>query len=301
MSSVHPKNVQQAVGHELLLVWKFIDNDIWDTVIPCIITFITAWVYAGRDWHDFPLYLSYCLVYTLFYILTFCVSNQVNSVEEDRINKPRRPLVTGFITETQARARLFVYNILFLITALALHLFWLAFAWQLITKMLCQWGFSNHWATKNLLCISLGTITLLAAEWNIVENISRNTWAYIVIISLWAGIGLPLQDLRDQAGDRIMGRKTLPLAIGDKRARIALSIYFVLISPIIYYMAVLTQVPLAEVAINTTALVILAVELLWHWYVALRLWLYKTPKEDDQTYHWFVYLFCATIPVICFL
>jgi 4-hydroxybenzoate polyprenyltransferase len=297
----HLHALPRATSRELLLIWRFINNDIWDTVIPCILTFITAWIYAGRDWQAFPVYFCYCLLYSLLYILTFCVTNQINGVEEDRLNKPHRPLVAGIISVDAARRRLLVYNFLFLLVAIPMGLLWLALAWQLITRMLCNWGFSNHWALKNLLCISLGTVTLLAAEWAIVEHISPSTWAYIGFLSVWAGMGLPLQDMRDQAGDRIMGRKTLPLAIGDKGARIALSLYLGLISPLIYYCAILTQVPLSELPKHTIALAILFIEVGWHWFVAIRLWCFKTPRADDQTYHCFVYLFCATIPLICFL
>ncbi|UYQ94350.1 UbiA family prenyltransferase [Chitinophaga horti] len=294
-------SLPRVAGRELLLIWRFVNNDIWDTVIPCIITFTTAWIYAARPLQELPFYACYCLVYTLLYILTFCMTNQLYGVEEDKINKPDRPLVAGLISIEGAQRRLLGYNILFLLVAIPMKLFWLALSWQLITKMLCQWGFSNHWALKNLFCISLGTANLLAAEWLIVADISHRTWAYIGFISLWAGMGLPLQDMRDQAGDRIMGRKTLPIALGDNGARIALSLYLALLSPVIYYGAVLTQVPLSSVLSHPVALAVLIVEVLWHWCIALRLWWYQSPREDDRTYHWFVYLFCLTIPLICVL
>lgn len=290
-----------AFNKELRLIWRFINNDIWDTVIPCLLTFVTAWIYHSKPLSDFPLYFFYSAIYTLFYILTFCVSNQVSSIEEDRINKPDRPLPSGLITEKETRRRLLVYNILFLLVSIPLNLVLFAAAWMVITLMLCNWGCSNHWATKNLLCITLGTITLLAAEWSIVNEIDKNVWMYILVISVWAGVGLPLQDMRDQDGDKIMGRKTLPLAIGDHKARWVLSIYFFIISPVIYYCAVLTQIPLSEIFVNTAAIIILVGEFFWHWWVAIRLWLYKSPKDDDKTYHYFVYLFIATIPVICIL
>lgn len=295
------KTAVTASMRELYIIWRFINNDIWDTVIPCLVTFISAWVYHNKPVDDFPLYFFLSLLYTILYILTFCIANQVNSVEEDRINKPDRPLVQGLVTEAETRRRFVLYSILFLIVAVCLQLLWLAIAWMVVTQMLCKWGCSNHWFTKNVVCISLGTVTLLAAEWNIVEPVRGNVWAYIVMISLWAGLGLPLQDMRDQTGDRIMGRKTLPLSVGDTMARALLSGYFFLFSPLVYFCILLTQTGAGEIFGSKLLTGIVIIEVLWHWWVGLRLWLYRSPKADDQTYHWFVYLFIVTIPLICFL
>ncbi|MCW3466673.1 UbiA family prenyltransferase [Chitinophaga nivalis] len=293
--------VSKAICRELLLIWRFIKNDIWDTVIPCFVTFFTAWIYCKKPINELPLLLLFSIGYTLFYILTFCVANQINSVDEDRINKPDRPLVTGLISASMAGKRLIIYNILFDIIAVLLHLFWLALAWQFITLLLCRWGCSRHWITKNLVCISLGTITLLAAEWEIVDRLQPNVWSFIIVLSVWAGFGLPLQDMRDQEGDKVMERKTLPLEIGDRMARIMLSIYFLIVSPLIYCCAILTQIDLTRLFFNKPVIIILIIETLWHWWVAVRLHLYKTPRDDDKTYHLFVYLFIVTIPLICII
>lgn len=289
------------MGRELYIIWRFINNDIWDTVIPCLLTFTTAWIYHKKGLDHFALQFFLSFLYTILYILTFCIANQIYSIEEDKINKPYRPLPQGLVTVKETQYRMVIYNIGFLLIAWPLHILWLAIAWQIVTFMLCKWGFSDHWFTKNPVCITLGTITLLAAEWRIVDVWDKGVWAYIIVLSLWAGFGLPLQDMRDQVGDRLMGRKTLPLAIGDTNARWALSIYFFTVSPLIYLCFVLTQVSFAELTMNITALIVILVEVLWHWYIGIRLWVYKSPKEDDNTYHWFVYLFCVTIPIICFI
>lgn len=295
------KSAIAAICRELLLVWRFIKNDIWDTVIPCIIAFLTAFIYCKRPLSELPIVLLYSIIYTLLYILTFCVCNQINSVQEDRINKPDRPLVTGLINRQAAYYRLICYNILFMGAGVWLQILWLVLAWQITTLWLCQWGGSNHWVTKNLVCISIGTVTLLAAEWKIVGEIKENVWAYIIVISCWAGFGLPLQDMRDQQGDQVMNRKTLPLAIGDTNARIYLSVYFLVFSPALYFGILLTQVHLSSIVTNHLILTIVILETLWHWAIAARLWLYKKPAEDNTTYHWFVYLFIVTIPMICFI
>lgn len=298
---IHCKSAITAISREPYIIWRFVCNDIWDTVIPCLLTFSAAWIYHHRHWQSFPLQFCVAFVYTILYILTFCMANQVYGVAEDKINKPYRPIPQGLISVKGTFQRMVFYNLLFVLVAIPLKVLWLAVGWQLITFLMCRWGFSNHWFTKNPVCITFGTITLLAAMWRIVAVLDVQIWSFIIVLSLWAGLGLPLQDLRDQAGDRLMKRKTLPLAIGDWEARLALCIHFFTLSPVVYLCAILTQINGESVLHNTTAMVIILAEILWHWGIAIRLWLYRTPKGDDHTYHWFVYLFCITIPVVAFI
>jgi len=287
---------------ELHIILKFISNDIWDTVIPCILTFGAAFIYHHKAWNSFPLSLLYSVLYTVLYILIFCIANQIISIEEDRLNKPYRPLVTGFVTVAGARSRNVIYNIPFIAVALWIGVFWFAVFWQIVTLLLCRWGFSDHCFLKNVFCITLGTIALLGAQWCIVYQLSPGVWNYILFVSLWAGLGLPLQDMRDQEGDKFMHRKTLPLDVGDIKAIILLIAHMLVLSPVIYFCAIITEADsFAEILNSKIILSISLVQILWYWSIAIRLWIYRTPKEDDNTYHWFVYLFCFTIPLICIL
>lgn len=287
---------------EANIIFLFIRNDIWDTVIPTFLTFIAAFFYTRESWRSFPVMLISASMYNLLYILTFCIANQIGGVEEDRLNKPYRPLVTGALSIRGARKRSYVYNILFLIVAWRLDIFWYALSWQVVTMMMCHWGFSNHWFLKNVFCISVGTTLLLGAQWRIVtQDINLQVWNFIFLLSVWAGAGLPLQDFRDQDGDRHMHRKTLPLAIGDLPARRYMIAHMVLLSPLLYFFTVATQISNITEILSVKMMVVTSVQVLWHWIIALRIWLYRSPTADDTSYHYFVYLFCVTIPMICFL
>jgi len=281
---------------EIRLIWRFVKNDLMDTIVPCFITFLTAWFYEGRPVSDLPLAIFTCTLYTMFYILTFCVANQVNSEEEDAINKPDRPLPAKLITRKAAIKRLLIYNLLFMLISWWLHVLLYAIAWQVITVVLCGWG-SRHWITKNLVCISAGTVALLGAEWQLATNhIGHNVWLFIIFLSVWAGFGLPVQDLRDQVGDAVMHRKTLPLQYGDGKSRKMLFIYFLTVSPLLYYFAIISQNKYTAWVIT-----LIVAQYLYHAVIAFRVVKYRNSKADDKTYHYFVYMFIATIPVICFL
>lgn len=290
--------------HEFHVLWKFINNDIWDTILPSLLAFFTAWLYSVHSWKDLPQHLILSLIYACLYIYTFCLSNQINSVEEDRINKPYRPLPTGLVSRRSTIHRIIAYNIIYLVIAYLLGIFWISIGWQIVSCLLNIWGWSNHWITKNLFGMTIGTFLLLSAQWAIAspgEGISLNTYLYFTFISLWAGASLPIQDLRDEEGDRKMGRKTLTIALGNRNGRLLMIWEYLLISPGIFLAAMLTQVTISELFNQPVSFVIFVVELLIHWLIAYRLWFYQSPKADDKTYHIFVYLFCSALPMICFI
>lgn len=296
----HPINVTG----ELKIIWKFINNDINDTIAPSLIAFFTSWFFCDNQLRLLPFHLANSLIYAVLYILTFCMLNQVNSVEEDNINKPYRPLPSGLITRKQTWIRIIGYSILFLLFAAFLHVFWISVAWQAVTYFLNIFGGSNHWITKNLVGMTIGTFLLLAAQWEIASpggRINESIVFYWAFISLWAGFALPIQDFRDIDGDRQLGRKTLPLAIGDKKGRQIMVIQYVLLLPFFFLAAMLSQKPIWQLLADPVDLLILIVQFLVHWIIAYRLWSHRSPKQDDKTYHLYVYLFCAGVPAICYL
>ncbi|WP_142687540.1 UbiA family prenyltransferase [Chitinophaga polysaccharea] len=251
-----------------------------------------------------PFHLVNSFIYAILYILTFCMLNQVNSVEEDSVNKPYRPLPSGLLTRRQTWIRIIVYSTLFLGFAAALNIFWISVAWQAVTYFLNIFGGSNHWITKNLVGMTIGTFLLLAAQWEIAspgEGVEMNVILYWSLISLWAGFALPIQDFRDIDGDRQMGRKTLPLAIGDNTGRNMMVVEYLFLLPFLFMAAMLSQKSFWILVTDPLDLSILIIQILVHWVIAFRLWFFRSPKQDDKTYHLYVYLFCAGVPAICYM
>lgn len=285
-------------------MWKFISNDIVDTILPNLLAFFAAWIYSSQPLKNIAIPLLHCLIYSVIYIYTFCISNQINSIEEDKINKPYRALPTGYVTLSDTRKRLIAYNFLYLLIGGFYDILWWSLAWQVVTYLLNFFGWSHHWFTKNVLGMTLGTIILLNAQFNIAiqgVQLSITTIAYIFIISFWAGVALPIQDMRDQEGDREMGRKTLPLVYGDNQARRILFVNFALVCPGIFLLLLLTQLPFITVITSAIPAGILILSVATHWLIAFRILRFKTPKEDNLTYHIYVILFCISIPLICVL
>ncbi|SFD79274.1 4-hydroxybenzoate polyprenyltransferase [Chitinophaga sp. CF118] len=305
MRPLYCKLTFRAIIRELRIAWGFINNDIWDTIMPSLLIFITSCIFNGRSWKDLMIPILISLTYAVLYIYTFCISNQIDGIEEDRINKPYRPLVTGFVTMKETFTRMYAYNFVYLVYALFLGLFWYSLAWTIISYYLNLGGWSNHWISKNLVGMTLGTFILFNVQWQIAlqpeQVISYRTQAYFAMMSIWAGFALPIQDLRDVAGDLKGGRKTLPIAVGDRKARIILSIHYFLFLPAIFLCAMLTMVPLKEVISKPLNISIFIIQMIVHWLVAYRLLVYTTPEADHRSYLLYVLLFCAAIPMVCVL
>lgn len=232
------------------------------------------------------------ICYFFCYIYIFCLSNQIVGVEEDRINKPDRPIVTGLFSLHGAWIRLAIGMFIFPVTAFLIggsRLICLAIAWQLILVIYNFGGMHQHWLTKNLGFITAGTFVLLAAAYEIAQpNDLAPALGFILLISILFGVTLNLQDFRDEEGDRKAKRITLPIALGSIQARIVVAISILLIAPIIRaYRSYM------ELNNSATTLGIELILLMLNIVVAVRLLTKKTINEDHMTYMVHTYWFCA--------
>ncbi|ASZ12254.1 UbiA family prenyltransferase [Chitinophaga pendula] len=286
---------------EVQLTWLFIYRDLSTTLLPGLVLVLLSWQDSGRSLALLPLYLCGTLLHMGLSLYTFCLSNQVHSVEEDRLNKPDRPLPSGLICVRGMYRRQVVGNLLYLLVGVVLGVLWFTIAWQVITYCLNNMGWSQHWATKNLLGMSLGAFVLDCAQWQIVQRLSSPVWLYIATFCIWQGISFQVQDLRDQEGDRLLHRRTLPIVVGDPAARLMLGIHFCLFSPLLFLLVMYTNASLHELSGSVTGMCILVAELLLNWLVAFRIWWYRHPAADHKTYQVFTWLACFNLLIIAFI
>jgi 4-hydroxybenzoate polyprenyltransferase len=284
------------VAREIKLTWLFIYRDISATILPGTVLVLVSWWNNNAKWNVLPVYILHMMLHMGLSIYTFCLSNQVVAIEEDRANKPNRPLPAGLITVKEVYIRLVISNILYLSVGYCLGLIWYTVAWQLITFLLNNMNWGKHWISKNLLGMTGGALVLFSAQWQIVQPLSKEVWIYMTAYSVWVGIAILIQDLRDQDGDRLHGRRTLPLAIGDASARTLLSIHFIILSPLIFigaaYLGLFSK---------PERWVLLIIEVLFSWLIAYRTWMYRTPEDDHKTYMWFTYLADFNLLFVAFI
>ena len=169
--------------------------------------------------------LPLILLYVWINLLPFAISNQISSdaIKEDGINKPWRTLPSGRMTPEQAKPLM-----------LALYLFALGLSsvaggWKQSVTLVFIGTWYNHFAgadgsclVRNLInalgyvCFTSGAMEValgfpLPVETRLIE------WFGVIAAVIFTTVHL--QDMYDQLGDRIRGRRTVPLVIGDGSAR----------------------------------------------------------------------------------
>lgn len=183
--------------------------------------------------------LPQVLIFNWTNLLIFDLANQRSpeSAIEDKINKPWRPVPSGLLTCDDLRQSMLVA----IPTVYCLNAIVLGAGSETAILFSLTWLYNDlkggdvDWIVRNVIIAfafgfyNLGSLKVAIA--NDYEVSSREIW-WIVIISLVILTTMHVQDLKDVAGDKLKGRRTLPILIGVKEAR------WSLITPITLWTAV---------------------------------------------------------------
>lgn len=275
-----------SVRRELRICWSFTRRDLTATVIPATTFAIAAWVHSGRPATILPVVGSQCLIYFWLYIYTFNLSNQLIGIEEDRLNKPERPLVTGLVTPREAWWRLAVTTALFLAAGAAFGVL----EWTLL--WIAAWVFHNHlggarrFLGKNAAMVA-GTVAQLAAAWQLVIPPNALAWKWILAIAIPLGVLVSLQDLRDVRGDIAIGRRTAVTVFGDRACRyvfaVAFAVYPLVLYALLYRHGAWPAVTMWGVCATVS------------FTIAYRVLALRTSRADHATYMLYTYWYCLTL------
>ncbi len=284
-------DVLDKVRKEALVTYRLIRRDLSASLIPGILMSLAA-LQTASDWTAAELVgtLVRSTAYFFLYIYTFCLSNQIVGYREDCLNKPDRVIPSGMLSMRGALIRWGLGSLAFPVAAYALggiSLAGWAVAWLFICLCYNQFGLHKHWFSKNVVFITLGTIVLFAPAWEIAAPFTANAWRWILIIALSFGVTLHVQDLRDVEGDRAVGRRTLPMALGEVPTRWVMALGIVLLPLVTHFGLVAPTAP--HPAALPIELGLAALNLL----VGHRLVFVRSAKADHETYMFHTYWFCA--------
>ena len=179
------------------------------------------------SYEDLAIAFPRALLYVWLYVFYFDLSNQKDpsSVEEDKINKPWRAIPSGKLSIESAERWYRVASSLLLLASST----WLSGFPEAVVFMMETWVYdyasgASSFLGKNFINAlfymtgQLGT-TRVAAESMALTSMARAGFEWCGLLGLNMFTTIQIQDLRDQKGDRIKGRSTMPLAIGDGPAR----------------------------------------------------------------------------------
>lgn len=171
------------------------------------------------------------LLWTWINLLPFAIDNQRQplAIDEDGINKPWRPMPSGRVSPQQAKRWM-----LGLYPAAIVFSFCFGGLRQCVVLILLGlWYNDLSGADKNpmirnfinacgFLCYTSGAMEVAYGD------VLHLTWDSLLL--RWLGFigavvasSVHIQDMYDQAGDRIRGRKTLPLVIGHWPSRLSIA------------------------------------------------------------------------------
>lgn len=277
---------------EARISFLFIKGDLTVTVVPTALLMLISFFHGDLNLGESTLRLGQGLVYFWLFIYTFCLSNQLTGIEEDRINKPHRPIPSGILSKKEAMIRYVIYSLVFLIYGCWLGVAPWAFLWVGLTVIHNFTALGKQWFMKSCLIMGAGVVAQLVAAWIIATGeIDMGTMGWILLLATWVGTCTPVQDFRDMAGDQALDRRTLPLVLGEMRSRrVMAGVFAIMAIALVGAFSVLLD-------FHFTVLTIICLFGLFtgNLIIGLRIVRKRTPKQDHNSYLLYTLLYCGLI------
>ncbi|KAJ3861588.1 UbiA prenyltransferase family [Lentinula novae-zelandiae] len=255
------------------VLFLFIRSDITTTLIPVS---VFALITCPNPWE--PLHAAQSIIWLLLHLLQFNFSNQLVSIEEDKNNKPYRPLPSHRISVKSVWYLCLCSRVVCLIVSSHFGgmVFCCSTAFVLLTILCNEANGAKSGITKNLLnaggisMFLLGTLLVLSQNRHHLDIYALNAIAlnFAVIATT-----IHAQDFRDIQGDTKAGRHTLPISM-----------------PLFSRYTMLVTLPLWAWVFTMNwdfGPVIKGVFLTFSLYVGIRYTLLKSIDEDNLSYRWY--------------
>ena len=236
-NSLH--QVMDRCLYRLRTIWLFTVNDMKSIVLPetafGILSALTGPLLTTNPTPNVLQVLRRLpkvLLWNWLNVLLFDIANQrlPQSMLEDTINKSWRPLPAKRISTLAARQTL-----LGVVPLVFTACYFLGGVQEAVLMMVLGWmyndlgGADENYNIRNainalgFMCYSSGSLKV-AVGFGCFDINQEIAGPWILIIGAMVFSTLSLQDMPDIAGDRIRGRKTLPLTYGESFARWAIAI-----------------------------------------------------------------------------
>ncbi|RHZ53650.1 UbiA family prenyltransferase [Aspergillus thermomutatus] len=222
MQEIHPVT---AVHQELLITWRLLHANAREGLLLPVVGMLarfmpTPGLLDSTSWLQLSLVLLKTLFLFICHLYVFEIVNQVTSIEEDRINKPRRPIPSGLLTVAGGHKRWSISWILcpFLAYYLAGSQACVLFIWYQLWTFTCYvWPKFNHFMFRNAFA-SVGIYNMFRLIDEIihseVSSFPLPPADFYLVLSAWVMLTIHMQEFHDSEGDRKMNRLTLPVIAG---------------------------------------------------------------------------------------
>ncbi|KAL7749594.1 hypothetical protein RI367_005150 [Sorochytrium milnesiophthora] len=230
------RSLVKSTSWLLETMYLFTKTDIHNLVLPgCTLNAVVHAYYGVATIDTVLLSMAKTFLWGYLGLLCIDIANQLMGMEEDRINKPFRPLITGRISVRGAMRLLVVSEMLFVAVAYHLGVLWSALSFIGAVSVYNFTGVDRHWVGKNACngwgygCyfsagawIAFYDIAAACAPAPPPTGIQPFICALVVVNVLNIFFSITIQDLRDVDGDLKSERVTQNLAWGELPARVYL-------------------------------------------------------------------------------
>lgn len=164
----------------------------------------------------------YVFLSVTLFIYHFQVGNQITetSIQEDKINKPFRPIASEIISKYEGYYHFYLSLILYLIISYLLNIIQETILWIFISYLLNFTWLGKDGIIKNILLFP-GTYCLISSTLTIINGRTSLTYykKEILLTCLYFNLNIFIQDLKDHKGDLKSNRKTLSIRYGFDKVR----------------------------------------------------------------------------------
>lgn len=195
----------------LQILYFFTSDDITTTIIPITLFAVVAGPLCNLR------RCSHIVFWIWLHLLHFNVANQIIDPQEDGKNKSSRPIPAGLISlEDAVVLRWALIPICLALSAYySSQVFGLSFVLTLFIIFYNELKAHEHWISKNFItavgyaCFEIGSTLIAGKDMSRLEP--NAILAIILSLAVFAST-LHAQDFKDVEGDRLIGRRTLPIA-----------------------------------------------------------------------------------------
>ncbi len=259
-------------------------------LVPPVVFAVAVSVNADLSAQQTLWYLVQVTALFMLYGYTFDASNQSRHADEDRVNKPHRPVPAGLITAAGARRRFWVVMPFYTLLGWQLGVLEWVLLWQATTIFLNLLVSPRFYVWSKTPCMALGLVAQLAAVWQVAGPIDGTAVLWLATLAALYVPPMPFEDIRDMAGDRAIGRRTPALMLGHWPIRIWFAAFMYAL-PLVSHFALFapTGAPASRIAVCD--IVVAAV----CWTAGARALLLRNATADRTTYQLFTMSYVLTL------
>lgn len=311
------KNTGRELTRFLETIWLFTESDIKTILAPSVLFALTNGIALSLllpesagipSPSEILARIPVITVYVWINLMVLCIQNQKSpdAVEEDRINKPTRPLPSGKVSSDEAGTLLVAFIIIAVLGSYCLGAPVESILVIVLGYIYNDLEGAEHPFFKNVLnslgipCFPIGALQVAinpaphtaAALAGSGPSVPLLLWRWILVLVAAIFFTIHIQDIKDQEGDACRNRKTVPLVYGDSAGR------WLVVVPLLAWSVALPILwgftsPTAASLLGHAPLLLLALV------VSARTFLYKSVAADKKTFKiyclWLIAMYCLPL------